>query len=113
MYLAFNAPHDPRQSPQSYLDRYPTERIQVPQTSWRLILIMHPSVVLPVSAMRISPDARTEHAIRVHRREYYALITHMDAQIGRILDAIETSGQADRTWVFFTADHGLAVGIMA
>ena len=36
--------------------------------------------------------------------------THMDAQIGRILDELETSGQADNTWIFFTADHGLAVG---
>lgn len=34
----------------------------------------------------------------------------MDAQIGRILDALEQSGRADNTWIFFTADHGLAVG---
>lgn len=36
--------------------------------------------------------------------------THMDHQIGRILDALEKSGKADQTYVFFTADHGLAVG---
>jgi choline-sulfatase len=46
----------------------------------------------------------------VHRREYYALITHLDRQIGRILDSLEKSGKADNTWIFFTADHGLAVG---
>ena len=34
----------------------------------------------------------------------------MDEQIGRILDALDASGQADNTYVFFTADHGLAVG---
>ena len=34
----------------------------------------------------------------------------MDAQIGRILDALEASGKADNTYIFFTADHGLAVG---
>jgi arylsulfatase A-like enzyme len=34
----------------------------------------------------------------------------MDAQIGRILDALEASGEADNTYIFFTADHGLAVG---
>ena len=33
MYLAFNAPHDPRQAPQEYLDMYPLEEISVPQ-SW-------------------------------------------------------------------------------
>ena len=31
MYLAFNAPHDPRQSPQEYVDRYPLDRISVPK----------------------------------------------------------------------------------
>lgn len=34
----------------------------------------------------------------------------MDAMIGRILDALEESGKADNTWIFFTADHGLGVG---
>jgi choline-sulfatase len=34
----------------------------------------------------------------------------MDAQIGRILEALEKSGKADNTWIFFTADHGLSVG---
>ena len=34
----------------------------------------------------------------------------MDAQIGRILDALEATGQADNTYIFFSADHGLSVG---
>jgi len=42
--------------------------------------------------------------------EYYAMIEHMDTQIGRILDALEASGQADNTLIIFTSDHGLAVG---
>jgi choline-sulfatase len=46
----------------------------------------------------------------VNRQEYYALITHMDVQIGRILDALERTGKAENTYIFFTADHGLAVG---
>jgi len=58
----------------------------------------------------LAPMPRTEHAIKVHRQEYYALITHLDTQIGRILDGIQSTAQADNTWIFFTADHGLAVG---
>ncbi|MCB1206863.1 MAG: sulfatase-like hydrolase/transferase, partial [Verrucomicrobiae bacterium] len=58
----------------------------------------------------LGPFPRDEHAVKVHRQEYYALITHMDAQIGRILDALEQSGEAENTWIFFTADHGLAIG---
>ena len=48
--------------------------------------------------------------MQLHRSEYYAHTTYMDAQIGRILDALEKSGQAGNTYVIFTADHGLAVG---
>ena len=59
---------------------------------------------------RLAPFPRTEYAVKVHRQEYYAIISHMDAQIGRMLDALEKSGKAGNTYIFFTADHGLAVG---
>jgi choline-sulfatase len=57
---------------------------------------------------KLAPFPRTEYAVRVNRQEYYALITHMDAQVGKILDALEASGEP--TYLFFTADHGLACG---
>ena len=53
---------------------------------------------------------RTRHSVQVHRREYYAIITHMDAQIGRVLDELKKSGKEKNTYIVFTADHGLAVG---
>jgi arylsulfatase A-like enzyme len=53
---------------------------------------------------------RTEHSVKVHRQEYYAIITHLDVQVGRILDSLEKSGLADNTYVFYSADHGLGVG---
>jgi choline-sulfatase len=59
---------------------------------------------------QLAPFPRTEYAVKVHRREYYALVTHLDTQIGRVLDALEASGKAANTWVFFSADHGLSVG---
>ena len=48
--------------------------------------------------------------MQVHRQEYYAIITHMDEQIGRILDALEESGEFDNTYIFYSSDHGLSVG---
>jgi arylsulfatase A-like enzyme len=59
---------------------------------------------------RLAPFPRTEYAIKVNRQEYFAIITHLDAQIGRILDALEATGKTDNTYIFFTADHGLACG---
>jgi arylsulfatase A-like enzyme len=111
MYIAFNAPHDPRQSPQEYVDRYPLNRIAVPES----YLPEYPNKDTigcgpGLRDEKLGPFPRTEHAVKVHRQEYYAIITHMDTQIGRILDALEESGEAENTWIFFTADHGLAVG---
>lgn len=111
MYVAFNAPHDPRQSPQEYVDKYPLGRIAVPKNF--LPEYPHKDAIGCSAALRdekLGPFPRSEHAVKVHRQEYYALITHLDAQIGRILDALEKSGQADNTWILLTADHGLAVG---
>lgn len=59
---------------------------------------------------KLAPRVRTPEAIRVHRSEYYAIITHLDQQVGRILDALDASGDADNTYIIFTSDHGLAVG---
>lgn len=111
MYIAFNAPHDPRQSPKEYVDRYPLDRISTPKNF--LPEYPHRQAIGCAPTLRdekLAPFPRTEHAVKVHRQEYYAIITHMDAQIGRILSALETSEQADNTWIIFTGDHGLAVG---
>jgi arylsulfatase A-like enzyme len=59
---------------------------------------------------RLAPFPRTEYAVKVNRQEYNAITTHMDVQIGRILAALEKSGELDNTYIFFSADHGLAVG---
>lgn len=111
MYLAFNAPHDPRQSPQEYVDRYPVDRIQVPDSflpeyPYKDSIGAGPNL----RDEKLAPFPRDKHAVRVNRQEYYAIITHMDTQVGRILDALEESGKAKNTWIFFTSDHGLAVG---
>jgi len=111
MYLAFNAPHDPRQSPKEYVDMYPLESISVPE-SFAPKYPFKDSIGFGPSLRdeALAPFPRTEYAVKVHRQEYYAIISHMDAQIGRILDALDKSGKADNTYIFFTADHGLAVG---
>ena len=111
MYLAFNAPHDPRQSPAEYVAKYPLEQIEVPENFLPIYPFAEPmGAGKRLRDERLAPFPRTHHAVKVHRQEYFAIITHMDAMIGRILDALEASGKADNTWIFFTADHGLAVG---
>ncbi|MBL9184533.1 MAG: sulfatase-like hydrolase/transferase [Verrucomicrobiaceae bacterium] len=111
IYAAFNAPHDPRQAPKEFVDRYPLSRIAMP-TNFQPEYPHKDSIGCShrLRDENLAPMPRTELAVKTHRAEYYALITHLDAQIGRILDALDASGQAENTWIFFTADHGLAVG---
>ncbi len=111
MYLAFNAPHDPRQSPAEYVDKYPLDKVAVPENFLSIYPYAEPmGAGKGLRDEKLAPFPRTHHAVKVHRQEYYAIITHMDTMIGRILDALEATGKADNTWIFFTADHGLAVG---
>lgn len=111
MYLAFNAPHDPRQAPQSFLDQYSVDSIPLP-VNW---LSEYPfkDGIGNTPALRdeaLAPFPRTPFAIKTHLMEYYAIISHLDEQIGQILDALEASGKMDNTYIFFTGDHGLSVG---
>ena len=110
-YVSFNAPHDPRQAPKSFIDRYPLDRIKVPKNF--LAHYPYKDGIKASHSLRdenLGPMPRTKHSIKVHRQEYYAIITHMDLQIGRILDGLENSGMADETYIFYSADHGLGVG---
>ncbi len=108
MYVSFNAPHDPRQSPKEFVDLYPSETIQIPKN----YLPEHPfdQGDHKLRDENLAPFPRTKHQVQVHRSEYYAIITHMDHQIGRILEALDHSGKADNTYIIFSSDHGLAVG---
>jgi arylsulfatase A-like enzyme len=111
MYLAFNAPHDPRQAPQEYLDMYPLENISLPK-SWMPMYPFKDSIGNGPGLRdeALAPFPRTEYATKKHIQEYYALITHLDDQVGSILGELEASGKMDNTYVIFTADHGLAIG---
>lgn len=111
MYLAFNAPHDPRQSPKRFVDLYPKENIAIPasyQPAYPYKDQIGCSPLLRDEAL--APFPRTEYAVRTHRQEYYAIISHMDEQIGRILEALEASGKQDNTYIILSSDHGLACG---
>ncbi|KJF42772.1 sulfatase-like hydrolase/transferase [Draconibacterium sediminis] len=111
MYLAFNAPHDPRQSPKRFVDMYPLENVSVPENYLELYPYKDSIGCGPdLRDERLAPFPRTEYSIKVHRQEYYAIITHMDEQIGRIITHLKETGLDKNTYILFSADHGLSVG---
>jgi arylsulfatase A-like enzyme len=108
-YVAFTAPHDPRQPPPSYREAYYRSLPPLPPN-------FLPQLPFDNGMMDGGRDEnlgawpRTAAMIRDQLAEYYGLITHMDEQIGRILTALKESGQADNTIVIYAADNGLALG---
>ncbi|MEX0274993.1 MAG: sulfatase-like hydrolase/transferase [Flavobacteriaceae bacterium] len=111
MYIAFNAPHDPRQSPREYVERYPLDSIAVPKSFLPKYPYAEAMGAGPgLRDEKLAPFPRTEHAVKVNRQEYYAITTHLDDQIGAILDHLRQKGLDHNTYVFLTSDHGLSVG---
>lgn len=108
MYLAFPTPHDPRQAPQKYHEMYPVEEIDLPPS----YMPQHPfdngHIVLRDELLAEWP--RTPEIARQHLADYYAIISHLDAQIGRVIEALKSNGQYENTIIVMAGDSGLGVG---
>ena len=108
IHVNFTAPHDPLLVHKDYKNLYRGEDMPLPPN----FRPSHPfdhgnqggrdEVLLPLP--RGKSDVQNDLAA------YYAVISHMDSQIGRILDAIDQRGLRDNTIIVFTSDHGLAMG---
>ncbi|HXG09979.1 MAG TPA: sulfatase-like hydrolase/transferase [Gemmataceae bacterium] len=108
-YVAFTAPHDPRNPPEKYRELYYRNRPPLPAN----FLPQHPfdnGMTKGVRDENLAPYPRTPEVIREQLCEYYGLITHLDEQVGRVLTALEKSGRAEDTVIIYSADHGLALG---
>ena len=109
LYLAFTSPHDPRMAPREWAENYRPEDVVLPAN-------FAPEHAFDNGEMRVrdedlAPFPRTEEVVRRHIADYYAMIAHQDAHMGRVLEALEESGCGDDdTIVVYMADHGLAVG---
>ncbi len=108
MYLAFHAPHDPRQAPKEYRDMYPLDEIQLTPSYMQEHPFDNGHQILRDE--ELAPWPRTEQVAKEHLAAYYAIITHLDAQIGNVIDALKKSGQYENTLIVFSGDSGLGVG---
>lgn len=107
-YVAFQTPHDPRQSPEEFRSLYNASELALPESFFP----EHPfdNGMLRIRDENLAKFPRTPEEVREQLAEYYATISHTDAQIGRILECLESLGLAKNTIVVFTSDNGLAVG---
>lgn len=104
--VGFYRPHTPFVAPAHYFDRYPPPAIRPAR------LQEGDRDDIPVAALADRPHQL--ELTDVQRREiiqaYYASISLMDAQVGRVLSALEEMGLAENTIVVFTSDHGYHLG---
>lgn len=108
MYLAFGNPHDPRVADQKHLDLYKREQVPLP----RNFMPLHPfdNGEMVIRDELLAPWPRTEDEIRRQLHEYYAVISGLDHNVGRLLDAVRQLGLSDNTIIIYSSDNGLAVG---
>jgi iduronate 2-sulfatase len=105
--VGFYRPHSPHVAPKKYFDMYPLDEIPP---------VHNPPNDLddiPPVALFIRPPnwGTTEEQQREVIRGYYACVSFMDEQLGKVLDALDRLKLADRTLVVFWVDHGYMLGL--
>lgn len=107
-FVAFTSPHDPRNTLPEYGYKYIPSELTIPDN----FLPEHPfdNGELKVRDELVLPAPRTEEQIRKEMSFYYGMVSEVDEQIGRVLEALEHSGKKDNTIIIFASDNGLAMG---
>lgn len=122
IFLGFSHPHDPRHGKPKLLKKYgaidpgPPEKIN--KKSPKLPINYLPKHPFPYGHPNLRDEnfvegvkmRRDEITIRNEKGKDFACIEEMDFQIGRVIKKLEESGYLENTYVFFTSDHGIALG---
>lgn len=106
--VALTSPHDPRTPPAAYRALYDPKTIPLPSN----FLPSHPfdNGELHIRDEQLASHPLDPAVMREHLADYYGMISHHDACLGRVFAALRASGQADNTIVVYLSDHGLALG---
>ena len=111
LFASVVTPHFPFICPQRHWDLYDVDGVEMPLSHDSYPDHPYWNRVRP---LRLSPpdgsDRLPDEAVRRGITAYWGLISFMDEQVGRILDALEASGLGDNTRIIYTTDHGEMAG---
>ncbi len=122
VHLSYLAPHPPFVVPAPYHDLYHPDQVTLPfraptpeaegeQHPWLAYYLLNPSGTTAWLGMDMADRlTHSETVLRQIRATYYAMMTHVDAEIGRLVDYLKAEGLYDRTLIVFTSDHGEQLG---
>jgi len=104
--VGFHKPHDPFIAPKKYFDLYPLENCNPPvlPEGWE------PPYKHTLPGETKTFNKFTDQDKREFLRSYYACTSFMDAQVGKLITALEESGQLDNTLIVLFGDHGYHLG---
>jgi len=107
-YVPFDAPHDPHVVLEDFPVSYDPDKLPLPAN----FLPHHPfnNGEMTIRDESLLGWPRDPKKVRAMFAEYYRYVSYLDAEIGRVLDAIEKSPHANNTVVVFSADSGVARG---
>lgn len=107
-YVSFTVPHDPYSPREDFIDRYSTDEIQLPEN----FLPLHPFQFdqLNIRDENLLAWPRDPEKVKAVLADYYALITHLDTQVGNLVETLKRLGQYENTIIVYAADNGLAIG---
>ncbi len=108
VWSSYPKPHSPYDPPAGFDDLYDPRDVPAPAGDPSMLAGRNPfieSTRITHAQSTLSPEA-----LRVIRSYYYGLTTFHDAQVGRVLKALEEMGIAENTIVVYTADHGDLMG---
>ena len=108
LFLSFTKPHPPYDAPQGCEGWYDPDTIPSPAKRDRDLATKHPD--LEPYRKQHEFHLYSDEAARTALAYYYANITLIDRQIGRVLDTLEARGLLDDTLILFTSDHGDLMG---
>jgi uncharacterized sulfatase len=106
--VGFHRPHDPFNTPSKYFDLYPLDRIRLARDPDDRTCDL--PLAIPRGANRDLFDRFTDRDRREFRRAYYAGISFTDAQVGKLLDALDRLNLWESTVVVLLGDHGYHLG---
>ena len=108
--VGFRKPHLPFRHPSAYDSLYPSPE-NIPLAQHKTLNETIPSVAFHQTSLASNPYVPMgDKQAGTLRRDYYAAISWMDSQIGRVIDELEALGLSENTAVVFHADHGWSLG---
>ncbi|WP_061962756.1 sulfatase family protein [Demequina aurantiaca] len=107
-FVSYIGPHPPFAPPLPYNRMYDPDRMPSPVSGD--LAVDHLDQQIPWMNHAVYAERVDDNRARTLKARYYGEITYIDSCIGRILDGLEASGQAENTLICFYADHGDLLG---